>query len=240
MDKTILKNHLVNNPSDSFWDNLEGAWLFDDGSGTTITDYSSNGRDAALSKTGSADYTWDTTEGQEHLSLAYSATGNVLANLAGSLSVGDQAATMLLLMLDNTDAGIGDSISSYFRLGRCLMTTYYYNRTTNAKRLAHADTLTAGVDIDSTFGSYVVQHSGTNLEIFKNCVSEYTAEIDAVDDASDELFSHLMGGTAVIDIDIFGIILWSRILSQTEIGYICTALSGTNPWSSHSKFLIMF
>ena len=42
--------------------------------------------------------------------------------------------------------------------------------------------------------------------------------------------------SVTVDMDVYAVLLWSRVLSDTEISYICTALSGEDPFDTEDPY----
>lgn len=251
--KSVVQDHLTNSPGHSIWTGLQGAWFFDDGAGTTAADTSGNGRNATISKNGLGNYTWDTTSGMEHLSIAWTdgsggpTIDEVRATLASSLSLGDPDGTLLLVLTDNVDRS-GTAITKYTlsQLLRNDVFGAFPSGAGGANWLGHPDHYsTDKVMTDRTVASYTFRHDNLEVEAFKAGVLDESYTLDALDPASDNLFSlgfeEFIGGGNDVDMDVYLIMAWTRVLTDQEITDIEVALGGGNPWTTDSgNFLLLF
>ncbi|RKY06639.1 MAG: hypothetical protein DRP56_07045 [Planctomycetota bacterium] len=220
IDKTQLKAHLVNNSSDDLWDDLVGAWLCDNGAGTTITDYSGNDYHGAITKHASSAYTW-TPDGIEYDDGA----GNFVQAISSIPTSTIDAVTILALMKPVQADFSGTLVRAGVDYGVGGLTLYYNSAGTQVVLARGSNNVSAPVSDDTFVGLFGLYERGLSadgtLQIYKDkTLIDSDAGLTHSFSAGNSRIAVITALSGTSKIEFSCILIWDRKLSRFEIDKI--------------------
>ena len=242
--KEILKKYLQDSPTLPLWNGLVCAYLFDETSGDTITDYSQGGVDLELSVTASGSHTWE--NGGLRINVDSDGSNEYRFEASGSVSLPGAGGTTEIGAFSATgNAGFPSPlIAAAFLVAPSAAESGLIRYSGDESNLYNSN------GADQTFGGAVADDAMVQLVIRTgdDVLFADTALVDQQDYvAPASSFGPVCGVVATNNSPVSGMegvfelyMVWDRELTSQELEDLNNMVEGNDPYGLTGNFFMMF